>query len=216
MCSHVVCNTGTNTSVEHSSFTLETETADSSETFVPNTKLHGITSQKTKILPTTDIKHLCPLFFLNRDTLIVAVSNILTSFFAGFVIFSVIGFLAHELQVEVKNVVDQGAGLAFIVYPEVVARLPVSPLWSVLFFVMLLTLGLDSQFALMETVTTAILDRFPNLRDYKIWVVFIVAVFGYFGGLIFTTNVSYVKFLTLIFEFLTFYILLACYTIHFV
>lgn len=130
---------------------------------------------------------------LNRDSLIVAISNILTSFFAGLVIFSVIGFLAHELQVEVKKVVDQGAGLAFIVYPEVVTRLPISPLWSLLFFVMLLTLGLDSQFALMETVTTAILDRFPSLRDYKIWVVLIVAMFGYFGGLIFTTNVSHVN-----------------------
>lgn len=80
-----------------------------------------------------------------RDSLIVAVSNIATSFFAGLVIFSVIGFLAHELDVEVEKVVDQGAGLAFIVYPEVVTRLPVSPLWSLLFFVMLLTLGLDSQ-----------------------------------------------------------------------
>ena len=154
-------------------------------------------------------------FFLNRDSLIVAISNILTSFFAGFVIFSVIGFLAHELKVEVKKVVDQGAGLAFIVYPEVVARLPFSPLWSLLFFVMLLTLGLDSQFALMETVTTAILDRFPNLRDYKIWVVLIVALFGYFGGLIFTTNVSYVTFLILIFEVLTVYSLLECNSIHF-
>ncbi|XP_022829643.1 sodium- and chloride-dependent glycine transporter 1-like isoform X2 [Spodoptera litura] len=122
------------------------------------------------------------------DSLIVAVSNILTSFFAGLVIFSVIGFLAHELNVEVDRVVDQGAGLAFIVYPEVVTRLPVSPLWSILFFVMLLTLGLDSQFALMETVTTAILDRFPNFRQKKVWVVLTVAVFGYLGGLIFTTN----------------------------
>jgi len=213
MCSHVVCNTGTNTLVEPPSSTLETEKAGSSEAFVPNTKLHGITSQKTKILSTADNNnvHSC---FLNRDSLIVAISNILTSFFAGFVIFSVIGFLAHELRVEVKNVVDQGAGLAFIVYPEVVARLPVSPLWSLLFFVMLLTLGLDSQFALMETVTTAILDRFPNLRDYKIWVVLIVAVFGYFGGLIFTTNVSYITFLTLILEFLTVCSLLECDSLH--
>ncbi|CAK1578313.1 unnamed protein product [Parnassius mnemosyne] len=122
------------------------------------------------------------------DSLIVAVSNIATSFFAGLVIFSVIGFLAHELNVGVDRVVDQGAGLAFIVYPEVVTRLPVAPLWSILFFVMLLTLGLDSQFALMETVTTAILDRFPNFRQNKAWVVLLVAVFGYIGGLIFTTN----------------------------
>ncbi|KAI9582986.1 sodium- and chloride-dependent glycine transporter 1 [Glossina fuscipes] len=123
-----------------------------------------------------------------KDSLIVAVCNIGTSFFAGLVIFSIIGFLAHELDVEVEKVVDQGAGLAFIVYPEVVTRLPISPVWAVLFFVMLLTLGLDSQFALMETVTTAILDKFPNLRQYKTWVVLFVGVFGYIGGIGFTTR----------------------------
>lgn len=58
---------------------------------------------------------------------------------------------------------------------------------------MLLTLGLDSQFALMETVTTAILDGIPSLRNYKIWVVLGAAVVGYAGGIIFTTNVSYEK-----------------------
>lgn len=46
------------------------------------------------------------------------------------------------------------------------------------------------QFALMETVTTAILDKFPNLRQYKTWVVLFVGIFGYIGGLGFTTNVS--------------------------
>lgn len=123
-----------------------------------------------------------------KDSLIVAISNIGTSFFAGLVIFSVIGFLAHELDVPVASVVDEGAGLAFIVYPEVVARLPIAPVWSLLFFIMLLTLGLDSQFALMETVTTAILDGIPALRNYKIWVVLGAAVIGYAGGIIFTTN----------------------------
>lgn len=123
-----------------------------------------------------------------KDSLIVSVSNALTSIFAGFVIFSVIGYLAHELNVEVEHVVDQGAGLAFIVYPEVVARLPVAPLWAFLFFFMLLTLGLDSQFALLETVSTAIFDRFPNLREKKTLVVLAISVFGYFGGLIFTTR----------------------------
>ena len=58
--------------------------------------------------------------------------------------------------------IGAGAGLAFAVYPEAVSRLPIAPLWSILFFVMLLTLGLGTQFTVLETVVTTIVDLWPN------------------------------------------------------
>ncbi|KAK2715135.1 sodium- and chloride-dependent glycine transporter 1-like isoform X2 [Artemia franciscana] len=108
-----------------------------------------------------------------RDSLIVATGNILTAFFAGFVIFGIMGFMAHELGKPVESVATEGAGLAFIAYPEAVSRLPFAPIWSILFFVMLLTLGLGTQFTLLETVVTTIVDSWPDKlrgRNHK-WVV---------------------------------------------
>ena len=39
-----------------------------------------------------------------RDTAIVCIGNCMTSFIAGFAIFSVLGFMAKELGVDVKDV----------------------------------------------------------------------------------------------------------------
>lgn len=116
-----------------------------------------------------------------RDAFVVSIGNCLTSFFAGFVIFGIIGFMAHELGVPVENVAVQGAGLAFVAYPEAVARLPLSPVWSILFFAMLLTLGLGTQFTILTTIITTITDDFPALRGKNFKWALLVSCLVMFG-----------------------------------
>ncbi|NXR00542.1 SC6A7 protein, partial [Sagittarius serpentarius] len=102
-----------------------------------------------------------------RDTLVIAIGNCCTSFFAGFAIFSVLGHMAWRKQVPVGSVAGSGPGLAFVAYPEALSLLPVSPFWSILFFLMLLTLGVDTLFGNIESITTAILDEFPALHNWR-------------------------------------------------
>ncbi|GFY59060.1 sodium- and chloride-dependent glycine transporter 2 [Trichonephila inaurata madagascariensis] len=103
-----------------------------------------------------------------RDALFIPILNCCTSILAGFVVFSIIGFMAYETGNSIEDVVSQGPGLAFVVYPEAISRLPLSTFWSFLFFVMVFTIGLDSQFGMFETTISAFLDEYPVLKKHKI------------------------------------------------
>ncbi|CAH1778454.1 unnamed protein product [Owenia fusiformis] len=98
-----------------------------------------------------------------RDTLIFAFANTGTSIFAGIVIFSVLGFMAYEQGVDIQDVAEGGPGLAFIAYPKALNQMPVAPLWSAFFFIMVILLGLDSQFVGVEGFIAGLSDLFPKL-----------------------------------------------------
>ncbi|XP_054717212.1 sodium-dependent dopamine transporter-like [Uloborus diversus] len=111
-----------------------------------------------------------------RDALLTSAVNSATSFLSGFVIFSVLGYMAHKAHVEVKDVAAEGPGLVFIVYPEALATMPGSSFWSVMFFLMLLTLGLDSSFGGSEAIITALSDEYPTIRNHR--ELFVAALFS--------------------------------------
>ena len=56
----------------------------------------------------------------------------------------------------------QGPGLVFEVYPQAVATLPGSQFWSVIFFFMLIMLGMDSAMGGLECVITGLMDEFRD------------------------------------------------------
>ncbi|XP_071808873.1 sodium- and chloride-dependent GABA transporter 1-like [Asterias amurensis] len=119
------------------------------------------------------------------DTLVVGVVNAATSLFAGLVIFAVLGYMAFVQEVHVKDVVDEGPGLAFVAYPTAVDTMAGAPFWSVLFFGMLIMLGLDSQFCVVEGFATSIMDAWPqfNLRKRRSQFLVAICVIDFFLNL---------------------------------
>ena len=67
-----------------------------------------------------------------RDAWLVPLINCGTSFLAGIVVFSILGYMAHITGQGVEEVVQGGTGLAFVVYPEALAAMPGAPIFSVL------------------------------------------------------------------------------------
>lgn len=59
----------------------------------------------------------------------------------------------------------QGTGLAFIAFTEAMTHFPASPFWSVMFFFMLINLGLGSMIGTMTGITTPILDAFKIRKE---------------------------------------------------
>ncbi|CAH1800555.1 unnamed protein product [Owenia fusiformis] len=117
------------------------------------------------------------------DALATSSINCCTSFLAGFVIFSVLGYMAETSGKDIKEVAKDGPGLVFIVYPEAISTLPGSTFWAIIFFMMLLTLGLDSSFGGSEAIITAISDEFPIVRKKR--EIFVACLFSlyFFVGL---------------------------------
>ena len=95
-----------------------------------------------------------------NNAFIVGLCDSLTAFVGGLAVFGALGFHAQQMGLPVTEVVDAGPGLTFVTYPMIISNLPFwQPLFGVLFFLMLLTLGIDSAFSMTESMSASIKDR---------------------------------------------------------
>ncbi|XP_038146440.1 solute carrier family 6 member 4a [Cyprinodon tularosa] len=120
-----------------------------------------------------------------KDALVTSSVNCLTSFLSGFVIFTVLGYMAEMRKQNVDDVAkDAGPSLLFIIYAEAIANMPAATFFAIIFFLMIIMLGLDSTFAGLEGVITAMLDEFPHLlAKRREWFVFGLVCVCYLGAL---------------------------------
>ncbi|KAK7078185.1 hypothetical protein SK128_024257 [Halocaridina rubra] len=122
-----------------------------------------------------------------RDATIISFMDTFTCLFAGITIFSILGHLAEILGVEIDDVVrGGGTPLAFVSYPDALARFQYVPqVFSALFFLMLFTLGVGSAVAYNGVIVTIICDEFPKAKKWQVTLV--ICIIGFLVGVLYTT-----------------------------
>jgi len=127
---------------------------------------------------------------INNNAAIIGLSDFATSFVAGIAIFATLGGMSYATMqagnfVEVEKVVDAGPALTFIAFPYALAQLPGAAWWSLIFFLTLVTLGIDSAFSITESVLAGIVDKTGWKRSI---VLPLMTVVGIVCGLIYVTE----------------------------
>ncbi|MBL7107238.1 MAG: sodium-dependent transporter [Phycisphaerae bacterium] len=118
---------------------------------------------------------------INNNAAIIGIADFATSFIGGIAIFATIGGMAHVTSqagqpVPVNEVIKGGPGLAFVAFPYALAQLPGAAWWSLIFFFMLITLGIDSAFSITESVLAGIVDKTGWRRDIVLPVMSLVGI----------------------------------------
>jgi NSS family neurotransmitter:Na+ symporter len=122
---------------------------------------------------------------INNNGMMTALINCGFSLLSGIMVFGVLGYMAQEQGVEVKDVVDSGVGLAFVTIPQAINFLPASGFFGFMFFLALVCAGLSSMISITEAGCSALIDSYGSSRK-KTATVF--ALVGFVCSLIFMTQ----------------------------
>ncbi len=100
------------------------------------------------------------------DAMIIAFSDMAISVLSGIVMFSTMGGTNM-----LDSITDSGVATAFIVYPQAIVNLTdsgfVNATFGAIFYLMLITLAIDSAFSIVEGVSAAVSDKF-HIKPKKV------------------------------------------------
>lgn len=121
---------------------------------------------------------------INNNAFIAAFADAGTSFFAGFTVFSIVGYLAASQGTSIQDLGIAGPELIFITYPTAIALLPAAAiLFGIVFYIALLTFGIDSAFSMIEPMTASVQEKW-NISKTKS--TGILCIIGFLISLLFT------------------------------
>ncbi|XP_054740384.1 sodium-dependent nutrient amino acid transporter 1 isoform X1 [Anastrepha obliqua] len=115
-----------------------------------------------------------------KDIVIITTMDSCSSIIAGCITFGILGNLAFKTGApDVASVVKGGAGLAFISYPDAIAKFEFIPqAFAVLFFLMLFVLGIGSTVGMGSCIVRVIRDRWLRAPNWALALSLAVMGFG--------------------------------------
>jgi NSS family neurotransmitter:Na+ symporter len=126
-----------------------------------------------------------------NSAFITVLANASFDLIAGILVFSVLGYLVNSMGVEFTSF-GTGAGVAFIAFPIAIATMSsnvvIQGLLGFVFFFCLFIAGISSSISMLESFTTAALDKFDISRTK---LVSIISIVGFCGSACFASYAGF-------------------------
>ena len=125
---------------------------------------------------------------LTDNVFFVVASNSSFEIFTAFGVFSILGYMSATSGTPMVQLVSEGTGLIFVVFPKIFSLMGIAGrILAPLFFLAVLFAGISSAFAFFEPIIASISSK-TNMSRKKL--VTILSVMGCLGSLIFTCGIS--------------------------
>ena len=122
------------------------------------------------------------------EVLLVVVANTLYEIFTAFGVFSILGYMSLTSSMPMNELVSEGTGLIFIVFPQIFNAMgTVGHVIAPLLFLSILFAGFTSSFALFEPLLSSLCDKFGWSRKKGVTILTAVACIF---TVIFSTGIS--------------------------
>ena len=122
------------------------------------------------------------------EVLLVVVANTLYEIFTAFGVFSILGYMSLTSSMPMNELVSEGTGLIFIVFPQIFTTMgSIGHVLAPLLFISILFAGFTSSFALFEPLLSSLCDKFGWSRKKGVTILTVVACIG---TVIFSTGIS--------------------------
>ena len=124
-----------------------------------------------------------------QDTLIIAFSNSLYEVTAGFIVFSIIGFLGMTPEKDGQDLSTFTVG--FLTYPLALVEMPASGFFSVIWFLTIALLGLSSAVALIESLITVVNESVLGVRAPRWAIATVLTLVSFLISLVYCTEFGF-------------------------